>query len=264
VKRVLIRPGAIGDFIVSLPALEHLAAAASYTEVWVTGRNLPLVRFADRVRSISSTGLDLLELGQAPLSLHETLAGFDEIWSWYGFGRAAFQESVRHLPVRVFPALPDSENGPATDFYLRQVGAPPGAVPRIDCPRQDKGYTVIHPFSGSARKNWPLEKFRALAGDIGRRMPVAWCAGPEEDLPEARRFEDLYDLACWLAQAHLYIGNDSGITHLAAAVGVPVVALFGETLPQVWAPRGDNVKVLRNVPLKELPVQAVIECIQWG
>jgi ADP-heptose:LPS heptosyltransferase len=57
------------------------------------------------------------------------------------------------------------------------------------------------------------------------------------------RIENLYELACWLASARLYIGNDSGITHLAAAVGTPVLALFGPTDPDVWAPRGANVRV---------------------
>jgi ADP-heptose:LPS heptosyltransferase len=52
-------------------------------------------------------------------------------------------------------------------------------------------------------------------------------------------------LARWLARARLYAGNDSGITHLAAAVGTPVLALFGPTNPEVWAPRGPNVRVVR-------------------
>jgi len=59
------------------------------------------------------------------------------------------------------------------------------------------------------------------------------------------RIDDLYELAQWLAGARLYIGNDSGVTHLAAAVGIPVLALFGPTDPAVWAPRGANVRVAR-------------------
>jgi ADP-heptose:LPS heptosyltransferase len=74
---------------------------------------------------------------------------------------------------------------------------------------------------------------------------VRWCAGPEEDLPGAVRIEDLYELGCWLRRARLYIGNDSGISHLAAAVGTPVVAMFGPTDPAVWAPRGEHVTVIR-------------------
>ncbi|HSW50494.1 MAG TPA: glycosyltransferase family 9 protein, partial [Bryobacteraceae bacterium] len=69
--------------------------------------------------------------------------------------------------------------------------------------------------------------------------------GPQVDGVEVEpAIDDLHELACRLAQARLYIGNDSGITHLAAASGVPVLALFGPTDPAVWAPRGPNVRVI--------------------
>src|SRR5206468_5567174 len=69
-----------------------------------------------------------------------------------------------------------------------------------------------------------LDRYRELARRID--LPVRWCAGPEEELAGAVRIENLYELGCWLATARVYIGNDSGITHLAAAVGTPVVALL--------------------------------------
>jgi ADP-heptose:LPS heptosyltransferase len=141
-----------------------------------------------------------------------------------------------------------------TDFYLEQVRklgeCASDGIPRIECGlnRQaaSQDFAVIHPFSGSPRKNWPLAKFRALATQLERVMPVKWCAGEDDPpLPGAVRIHDLFELACWLAEARLYIGNDSGITHLAAAAGTPVLALFGPTDPTVWAPRGDNVRVGR-------------------
>src|SRR5205814_6933881 len=96
----------------------------------------------------------------------------------------------------------------------------------------------------SPRKNWPIEKYRMLAQKLKRIMPVWWCSGPgDPPLEGAVRFDNLYELACWLARARLYLGNDSGITHLAAAVGTPVLALFGPTDTEVWAPRGPNVRV---------------------
>jgi heptosyltransferase-3 len=79
---------------------------------------------------------------------------------------------------------------------------------------------------------------------------VEWTAGPDETLDRATRFENLFDLARWLAGAALYIGNDSGITHLAAAVGIPVIALFGPASPDIWAPRGPNVTVLRDATIE--------------
>jgi heptosyltransferase-3 len=258
-RRLIIRPGAIGDCIVSLPAIEHLRA--NYTEVWVAAQNVPLIRFADRVDAIQSTGLNLIELGLAPERLHERLAAFDDIVSWYGAARGEFREAVRRLPFRFLDALPRDTAEHASDFYLRQVGASPGGVPRIEVPRWEGGFAAIHPFSGSASKNWPLGSFRRLAERLGKRIEVRWCAGPEEALDGAVRFDNLYEVARWLAGARLFVGNDSGIAHLAAAAGTPVVALFGETDPAVWAPRGKAVRTLRNRPLQELDFNlAAVTC----
>jgi hypothetical protein len=250
-RRLVIRPGGIGDVIVSLPAIACMATES--LEVWTPARTVPLVRFAGRVRAIASTGLDLLGVTDPPAGLIEALHEFDSIVSWYGGNRPEFRQAVaaRGLPFTFLEALPAERTGPhATDFYLEQVRpiaeCSSDGIPRIECAVQREDYAVIHPFSGSARKNWPLEKFRILAGKLERVMPVKWCAGEEDPpLAGAARIDDLYELACWLAKAQLYIGNDSGITHLAAAVGTPVLALFGPTDPDVWAPRGQHVRVGR-------------------
>jgi heptosyltransferase-3 len=224
-RRLLIRPGAIGDVILSLPELE--AARADYTEVWAPRPVLSLIRFADRTRAIVDTGLDLL--GVVDNTKVPELASFDSIYSWYGTNRPEFRAAVSHLPFTFFPAFP----------ILRT------AIPKIPLPAVPlANFAAIHPFSGSARKNWPLENFRAVADRL--HIPVKWIAGPEDVLENAIRFSDLYDLACWLASARIYIGNDSGITHLAAAAGVPCVAIFLATDPAVWAPRGEHAMVLEN------------------
>ena len=248
-KRLIIRPGALGDFVVSIPAMECLRT--EYLEIWTARPNVPLAaRVADHARSIQSTGLDLLELGSPSAQLLEMLRGFDSIVSWYGANRVEFRDAVAalRLPFEFFPALPGEGCGKhAVDFYLHQVRAiAPCAgdgIPRITCPQARGEFAVIHPFAGSEKKRWPRDRFQELARRIGKIMPVAWCAGPEDELPGARRFDDLYDLACWLAGARIYIGNDSGPSHLAAAVGTPVVALFGPSNPIVWAPRGPHVTV---------------------
>src|SRR6185437_6859821 len=244
-RRLLIRPGGIGDCILCFPALMHLRAA--YTEVWISSPAVPLVKFADRVRPIASTGLDLVGLDdvEMPLGLAESLRSFDSIVSWYGTHRLPFREALLNLNARCefHPALPPADfRGHATDFFLEQVGASPGLTPRIDIqPFAPRGTVVIHPFSGGSRKNWPLASYLELA----RRLPLRteWTCGPEEQLEDAARFSNLSDLAAWIAGARLYIGNDSGITHLAAAAGVPTIAIFGSTSPGTWAPRGENVTV---------------------
>jgi heptosyltransferase-3 len=238
-RRLLIRPGAIGDVILSLPELE--AARADYTEIWAPRVTLPLIRFADRTRAIIDTGIELL--GVVEGAAVPELARFDSIYSWYGAHRPEFRDSVRHLPFTFFPALPVSSRG------IPRVSVPPAPV---------ENFAAIHPFSGSAKKNWPLEKFHEVASRL--EMPVKWSAGPEEILNGAVRFDDLYELGRWLSTARVYLGNDSGISHLAAAVGTPVVAIFLTTDPEIWAPRGPRVTVLRNPRVEDVvrTIQATI------
>ncbi len=234
-RRLLIRPGAIGDVILSLPALE--AARSEYTEVWLPRPMLPLIRFADRTRAIADTGLELL--GVIETARVPALATFDSIYSWYGTNRPEFRAAVRHLPFTFFPALPPPTEG----------------IPRIATPpRRLEDFVAIHPFASSPAKRWPMGHFRAVASALD--APVKWTAGPEEPLDEAIRFEDLYDLACWLATARAYIGNDSGIGHLAAAVGTPVIAIFLSTDPRIWAPRGSHVTVLENPSVEQVVAAA--------
>jgi heptosyltransferase-3 len=254
----VIRPGAIGDFIVSLPAIESLRTP--YFEVWAGSQNVPLVRFADRVRSIASTGLDLLGITETDARLIESLRGFDSIVSWYGANRPDFRELVLSLglPFHFFPALPSEHAGVhAVDFYADQTGLARGAWPHIPVPPRAREFAVLHPGSGSARKNWPLERFQELARRLASRMAVRWCAGPD-----SAPIEDLYELACWLAAARVYIGNDSGITHLAAAAGAPTIALFGPTDPRVWAPRGSGVQVIARTSLHTITVDDVLALIK--
>lgn len=263
-RRLILRPGAIGDFIVSLPALECLRAA--YTEVWARSEVLPLVQFADRVRPLAGSGLDLASITDPPAGLLAELARFDSIVSWYGANRPEFRAFVaaQGLPFRFFDALPPAGCARhAADFYLAQARelseCKSDGIPRIACPGEPRDFAVIHPFASSPRKRWPLKRFRELAGRLD--MPVAWCAGPEEPLDGAVRFDDLYHLACWFKTARLFIGNDTGIAHLAAAAGTPVVALFGPTDPRVWAPRGPGVRVVRGHAMDAISTAEVIATI---
>ncbi len=263
-RRIILRPGAIGDCILALPAVEHLVA--DYTEVWISTPVVPLISFPDKVRPLSSTGIDKVGLADIPFApeLRRYLKDFDSIVSWYGTNRPEFQEAVRNLGIDcVFlAALPsDDFEEHAGRFFARQVGANEELLPRIRVAgASERNSIVIHPFSGGKRKNWPLESY----GELGRRLNpklVEWIAGPEEELRGAKRFEKLDELAAWLRGAKLYIGNDSGITHLAAAMGIPTLAIFGPTNPTKWAPRGPNVRVLHAPRITDLQVEAVLEAV---
>lgn len=239
--------------------MEYLVT--DYTEVWAPSSVVPLVRFASSAHSLISTGIDLVGIGdlEVPKQLHERLRSFDSIVSWYGSNRTEFREAMLSMNpnCKFYAALPRDFSLHATDFFAEQVGAPLGLTPRIRALPDQRDAIVIHPFSGSKKKNWPLDRYRELAS----RLPfqVEWLAGPEEDLPEAHRFENLWDLACWIAGARLYIGNDSGITHLAAAVGATTLAIFGPASPKIWIPRGQNVEVIAVSDLNDLDVPFVAQ-----
>ena len=245
-KRLLIRPGAIGDFILSLPALEALAAQDGETEVWCAEQNVSLVRFASGVRSIGSSGLDRLGLTHAD-DVVERLRGFDDIVSWYGENRPEFRALIGELrlPFRFLRALPDGSRH-AADFYAEQaggLGVTPGRFPRIPCPDSLRTFAAIHPFASSKAKRAPIEVFQAAAERLEKEMPVYWLRGPQEELDGAVFIPDLYELACWLRGARIFVGNDSGISHLAAAVGTPVMAYFQASDSKVWAPRGIAIDI---------------------
>ena len=224
----------------SLPALESLRA--DYTEVWCAGQNVPLARFADSAQSIVASGLD--GLGLLPSErVVERLRTFDSVISWYGSNRAEFRELVRDLglPFEFLPALPDGRSH-AVEFYNGQaqdLGAKyPSRFPENRMSRGRADLCGVHPFASNEAKRAPMAVFEQIARKLSRDMPVHWLCGPEESLEGAIRIEDLYELACWLRRGRIFVGNDSGISHLAAAVGTPVMAFFRTTDPRVWAPRG--------------------------
>jgi ADP-heptose:LPS heptosyltransferase len=121
---------------------------------------------------------------------------------------------------------------------------------------------LVHPGSGAAGKNWPPQRFAALIRRlIEDRWAVSLLSGPADADSVSRVVDELgnsappvvaspsvLDLARRLTRTALYVGNDSGVTHLSARLGVPTLAVFGPTDPGQWAPRGPRVGVVRGEP----------------
>ncbi len=257
-RRLLIRPGAIGDCLTCLPVMQALRAG--YTEVWVPSALVPIMAFADRARSLADTGIDLLGMCEPQRPLRDTLASFDSIVSWYGASRTDFRIAAEELNPhwQFFPALPPNDgNEHATDFFARIAGVPAGMKAALKFQRAapSRDTIVIHPFSGSPRKNWPRKRFLELSQRAP--LPVEWLVGPQEEFPDAHRFTDLVEAAEWIRGARLFIGNDSGISHLAAATGVCTLVLFGVTNPNIWAPRGECVHIVQRESLRSIGVDDV-------
>jgi heptosyltransferase-2 len=119
---------------------------------------------------------------------------------------------------------------------------------------------AIHPGSGSHEKNWPLDNWIGLFSqangfaDLERLLVISGEADQAQTEQLEREWKNrdvrfarslpLPHLAAVLEHA-VFIGHDSGISHLAAAAGANCILLFGPTNPDVWAPKNDNVRVLR-------------------
>jgi hypothetical protein len=139
---------------------------------------------------------------------------------------------------------------------------------------------VIHPGSGGRAKCWPFDRFLAVADSLSD-IDVSWMLGPAEcenpnTLAAARTRaavtgerliveDDLINAANRIVEVDCYLGNDAGVTHLAAALGVPTIAIFGPTDPAVWRPLGDRVTIIAPSrpasAIDHIPVQEVQQAI---
>ncbi len=138
----------------------------------------------------------------------------------------------------------------------------PGRVgsgsPSALAPKPDARLAVLHVGSGGAHKCWPIENFLGLSEilrDAGWNVVAVLGPVEMETWPPARKAAlaaalptlsacSLTELAGLCAEAEVYVGNDSGATHLAAAVAARAVAVFGPTSPRRWSPIGRNVRVV--------------------
>ena len=140
-----------------------------------------------------------------------------------------------------------------------------------------KRFVAIHPGSGVAEKCWPISRFAEVIKKLWEQnYPVLLLSGPADtervddllqQLPLSLSSEmfkllthaPLLEVAHQLQQCRCYLGNDSGITHLAAMLGVPTAAIFGPTDPKIWRPVGPLVKVIHEPRLEDVTVNAVLE-----
>ena len=136
----------------------------------------------------------------------------------------------------------------------------------------DQPVVALHPGSGSARKNWPAERFASVAALLAARDVVTLLIEGPADIAAAVQVAALAGefvrrvppatldrIAALLGRCHAYLGNDSGITHLAALTGTPTVAVFGPTDPRVWRPLGQHTRVVRAAGQGESAWPAVAE-----
>jgi len=259
-RTLVIHIGGIGDFLLACPTLALLARDGP-VELLGDAERLALAvagGIADAAHDTARVGFQSV-FAEPSERLQAFLARYDRCIAWIrDEGRLA--ETIRACgvdDVRAFPGIPPRDwPEHASRYYLQCLDY--DTAPPLRLALETRGAArdvVVHPGSGGKHKNWPWERFDQLASLLaGQGRAVAWCLGPAEDeFPEPAigdrlRTESLVELARELAGARRYVGNDSGITHLAAAVGCPTLALFGPTDPRIWAPLGGHVTVLQGAP----------------
>jgi ADP-heptose:LPS heptosyltransferase len=294
-RRVLVLfPGTLGDFVCFLSAL---SALMEDSRVDVLART----EFADLAPPVVNVAsLERYEIrrlfvagAQDDNRLRDFFASYAVVYSWMGSQAPEFVrqlESVSQGRARIFPFRPRDQKIHQRDYYLACLARPSRKPPLAAiAPRpqavewcdhfwrerslSDRAVFTLAPGSGAPEKNWPIRFYRAVAewwrhSTHGAAIVLS---GPVEeerggfnvlsDCCQTARNLDLAQVAALLSRSDVYLGNDSGITHLAAAVGVRTVALFGPTAAAEWAPQGKRVTVLsRNVECSPCEISVMKSC----
>lgn len=283
---LVIRGGAIGDFILTLPALKALRDARPQAHMEILGyKHIAVLAenrfYAQAVHSIEYGRLArfFARNSELPSELADYFAGFDLIVSYLYDPDQIFVTNLRRCGVQSLicgPARVAKNAGHAAEQLARPIEKLGIEVvdlaERIFPSQEDRKFArdflasapqpiiAIHPGSGSHEKNWPLENWIALFSPSDRfaafKSLVVISGEADEDricqLEREWKNRDvrfarnlpLPHLAAVLERS-IFIGHDSGISHLAAAAGANCILLFGPTDPDVWAPKNENVRVLR-------------------
>ncbi len=203
----------------------------------------------------------LFQDGAEEAELLDFLGGFDRVVAWSRMPLLAAK--LEGLGIELIQSTPLPPDGVHASDHLMQALEPlgingPAPLPSVQIREGITGFppkfVAIHPSSGSASKNWVSEHFEGLAR-LARAagLDVVWIQGEADEsvvsdlarLVPGRLARELplEELAAVVAACAVFVGNDSGVSHLAAAVGAPTVALFRATDPTQWAPRGPYVHI---------------------
>ena len=272
-----IHPGALGDVLLAVPALRALRAQRPGQVLALAAqprlaRLLTALGEVDRALDFESLALDAL-FTTDPARARPLLAHVGRLVCWFGSRDSLFAANLCTIVPDALVASPAAADVPVWQHLRRSVNAPlegetaPLRVPPVvaQTGRQAllnlgwdgaRPVIVLHPGAGSAAKRWPVDGFVRVARDVGEGRPIALVIheGPADAEAAAAliaglgptaihlREPTLEVLTGVLACAALYLGNDSGVSHLAAAVGAPSVVLFTRGLLG-WRPWGATVEL---------------------
>ena len=269
---LVIRPGALGDTVVTEPVIAALRARYPNAHIEIAGRTdfLPVLvgpGLADTCRSMDSAAFTGL-FSDGPVELPDC----DIALAYLPDEDGSISERLRTVAESAVVCDPRPPAGTHIVDHLLTALGPLGVsvvrdrplLPRRPewsaasedvLPREAGETIIIHPGSGGGHKLVPPERWAGLIGELRPRRIVLTCGPADaavienvlaragEPVPVVVKDMPVTTLAGVLAGADGYFGCDSGVTHLAAALGVPTVAVFTATDPATWAPRGEPVRV---------------------
>jgi ADP-heptose:LPS heptosyltransferase len=273
-----IFPGALGDFICFLPTLRALQQSGR-VDLYARAEFTELLSDEVAVGSLDSPEIGaLFQSGSPHDRALKRLECYQAVYSWHGSGNPDVVRRLREITsarAHCFRFRPAEPSAHQADYYLGCVAADRLKSTNAEIHiRQDALYwceafwtaqglhgrpvLALAPGSGAREKNWPAEFFVEIVSwwRCATGGAVLSLTGPvERERGGLQRLSDccidagvlsLSQLAAAVSRAQVYLGNYSGVSHLAGALGVRTVALFGPSDPLQWAPRGDKVTVLRR------------------
>lgn len=291
---LLFHTGALGDFVTTIPAIQYYKKQNPEEKITLLGK--PAIgKFAKDIGLID----DWLDVdGQKFLPLfyddfsgeaQRLLSAFSAAILFTGADAPISKNIAQSGIQRIFrqPPFPTSPQH-IIDYHLSlfcnpETLAESDKIPVIIPPAEafvssenkfpaDKSKPIaIHPGSGSKKKNWPFDRFLQVAGFFrSKEVPVLWIKGPAEDgfdFPQEDTIaadQPISVLAALLSRCAAYIGNDSGVTHLAAATGCRTVAVWGPSDLLVWGPRGKKVSIINQDMLSGVKMKdGAFQGIPW-
>ena len=278
---LIIRACAIGDFVLNLPALVGVQQKYPNARFTLIGNpsSLEVSREFLAVEKIYS-----IELQPWCRLFYEPLPqiNFDSAIVWMKDPSVA--ANLRHSGIPdVIRADPFPTYGHAADHLLLTLKLERPRLPDLWARQSDD--IIVHAESGSSVKVWPF--FEPLIGELPnvvrllgpspsgrgqgeglkacstpRTSPDALCASASPGEIGVLENLSLVEVLQHLRRCRLYIGNDSGITHLAAYLGCPSIAIFGPTDPRVWGPVGRRSRVIWKRKLEDISVDEVLLAVR--
>ena len=265
----VVRLRSLGDCVLTTPALALLKQARPDLQIAVVVQDAFAPVFTgnpdvDAILPLNASEIArwrpeiTINLHGGATSVRLTLASRSRFRAGFNHFRFRFLYNVRILRaqeiLQVDRKVHTAEHLASAMFFL---GVLHTEIPRarlFPTPNQRKTpHAVLHPKASAEDKTWPEARFLDLAEHLEKQLGIdpVFIAGPGESLQEFARYStmtgaSLEEIKALLAGASLFIGNDSGPAHMAAAFGLPVVVLFGSSDPEIWRPWRTESAVLSH------------------